>query len=58
MMKGFDHGLVFLKSEDLGKCFIEYIPAENAWIPIIAHNYMYIDCFWGISFIQRTRLFK
>lgn len=46
MMKCFDDGLVFLKSAERGKCFIEYIPAENAWIPIIAANYMYIDCFW------------
>lgn len=42
----FDDGLVFLKSVERGKCFIEYIPAENAWIPIIADEYMYIDCLW------------
>ena len=42
----FDDGLVFLKSEQRGKCFIEYIPAENAWNPIIADGYMYIDCLW------------
>lgn len=42
----FDEGLVFLKSTERGKCFIEYIPAENAWIPIIAKEYMYIDCLW------------
>lgn len=41
-----DDGLVFLKNTERGKCFIEYIPAENAWIPIIADNYMYIDCLW------------
>lgn len=29
-----------------GKCFIEYIPAENAWNPIDADGYMYIDCLW------------
>ena len=29
----FDEGLVFLKSVERGKCFIEYIPAEN-------------DCLW------------
>lgn len=46
MSKCFDDGLVFLKSVDRGKCFIEYIPAENAWVPIVADNYMYIDCFW------------
>ena len=42
----FDDGLVFLKSVERGKCFIEYIPAENAWNPIVADGYMYIDCLW------------
>lgn len=42
----FDDGLVFLKSSERGKCFIEYIPAENAWNPIAADGYMYIDCLW------------
>lgn len=46
MKQCFDEGLVFLKSTERGKCFIEYLPAENAWVPIIAENYMYIDCFW------------
>lgn len=39
-------GLVFLKADIRGKCFIEYIPAENAWVPIEADNYMHINCFW------------
>lgn len=42
----FDEGLVFLKSKERGKCFIEYIPAENAWNPIVADSYMYINCLW------------
>lgn len=42
----FDEGLVFLKSVERGKCFIEYIPAENAWVPIDAPGCMYIDCLW------------
>ena len=42
----FDDGLVFLKSVERGKCFIEYIPAEAAWNPITADGYMYIDCLW------------
>ncbi|MCR5168525.1 MAG: YoaP domain-containing protein [Oscillospiraceae bacterium] len=46
LMKCFDDGLVFLKAAERGKCFIEYIPAENAWLPIIAEGYMYIDCLW------------
>ncbi len=42
----FDEGLVFLKSTERGKCFIEYVPAENAWVPIEAAGYLYIDCLW------------
>ena len=41
-----EEGLVFLKGNERGKCFIEYIPAEYAWIPIEAAGYMYIDCLW------------
>ena len=41
-----DEGLVFLKGNVRGKCFIEYIPAEYAWAPIQADGYMYIDCLW------------
>ena len=39
-------GLVFLKGNVRGKCFIEYIPAEYAWAPIDADGYYYIDCLW------------
>ncbi len=42
----YDEGLVFLKSTERGKCFIEYIPAEYAWNPINAEGYMHIDCLW------------
>lgn len=42
----FEEGLVFIKSSVRGKCFIEYIHAKNAWIPIIGDTYMYIDCLW------------
>ena len=42
----FSDGLVFLKSTERGKCFIEYIPAEYAWNPIDADGYTYIDCLW------------
>ena len=41
-----DEGLVFLKGYVRGKCFIEYIPAEYAWVPIEADGYLYIDCLW------------
>ena len=42
----FAEGLVFYRSEERGKCFIEYIPAENAWVPIEANGYIYINCLW------------
>lgn len=41
-----NEGLVFLKGNVRGKCFIEYIPAEYAWTPIEANGYMYINCLW------------
>ena len=34
------------RSEERGKCFIEYIPAENAWVPIKADGWFYINCLW------------
>ena len=46
MKQRFDEGLVFYRSEERGKCFIEYIPAENAWVPIVADGYIYINCLW------------
>lgn len=42
----FEEGLVFYRSEERGKCFIEYIPAEHAWVPIQAEGYLYINCLW------------
>ena len=42
----FAEGLVFYRSAERGKCFIEYIPAENAWVPIVADAYLYISCLW------------
>lgn len=42
----FDEGLVFLKLEARGKVFIEYLPAEMAFAPVVAPDYMYINCFW------------
>ena len=46
MKNRFAEGLVFLKCDVSGKCFIEYIPAESAWAPVYAPDYMYINCFW------------
>ena len=46
MKERLEEGLVFLKADVRGKVFIEYIPAEAAWYPIEADNYMHINCFW------------
>lgn len=35
MRERLKEGLVFLKADMRGKCFIEYIPAEYAWTPNI-----------------------
>ncbi len=42
----FKHGFIFKKLDVRGKVFIEYVPAENGWLPIDAPNYMLINCFW------------
>ena len=46
MKERFLDGLVFYRSEQRGKCFIEYMPADNAWHPIEAEGYMHINCLW------------
>lgn len=42
----FSDGLVFYRALERGKCFIEYIPAENAWATVNADGYIYINCLW------------
>lgn len=42
----FNEGLRFKKLNSRGKVFIEYIPAEYAWMPIIADRYWLINCHW------------
>ncbi|MDF2865337.1 MAG: acetyltransferase [Clostridia bacterium] len=39
-------GHVFRKLDDKGKVFIEYAPLENAWVPALGNNYIYIYCLW------------
>jgi len=46
MTKQFDDGLVFTKLDERGKVFIEYIPADKAWIPIDGPKYMHVNCLW------------
>ena len=54
----FDEGLVFYRSVERGKCFIEYIPAENAWIPIEADGYILYQLSLDCRSNERTRIFK
>ncbi len=42
----FDSGYVFRRLDERAKVFIEYGPAEKAWVPVTAPNYMMIGCFW------------
>ncbi len=46
LKKEFDNGYVFLRLDERAKVFIEYGPAEKAWVPVTAPNYMMIGCFW------------
>lgn len=46
MKSQFEKGLIFKRLDARGKAFVEYIPAENAWCPIEAEGYMFINCFW------------
>lgn len=39
-------GHVFRKLDEKGKVFIEYAPLENAWVPVVGNNYVYIYCLW------------
>lgn len=42
----FAQGLVFYRLNARAKVFIEYIPAEHAWVPIEADGWMHINCLW------------
>ena len=42
----FKCGLIFKKMDVRGKCFIEYLPLEEAWVPIVGDDLMHINCLW------------
>ena len=46
MRSQFDNGLVFYRLDERGKVFIEYMPAEFCWKPVVAPNYLVIHCLW------------
>jgi len=46
LKKEFNNGYVFRRLDERAKVFIEYGPAEFAWVPITAPNYLNVNCFW------------
>jgi GNAT superfamily N-acetyltransferase len=46
LKKEFDNGYVFRRLDERAKVFIEYVPAEKALLPVVAPNYLAINCFW------------
>ncbi len=46
LSREFANDYVFRRLDERAKVFIEYGPAEKAWIPVTAPDYMMIGCFW------------
>ncbi len=46
LQQEFSNGYVFRRLDTRAKVFIEYGPAEKAWLPITAPGYLNINCFW------------
>ena len=46
LKKEFANGWVFRRLDERAKVFIEYGPAEKAWVPVTAPHYFMIGCFW------------
>lgn len=46
MRAAFDEGYRFYRLDARGKALIETVPGENAWAPIAAEGWLYIECFW------------
>lgn len=42
----FDKGYVFRRLDERAKVFLEYGPAETAWMPVEAPGYFMLGCFW------------
>jgi len=46
LRREFDNGYVFRRLNAHAKVFIEYVPAEKAWAPVNAPDYLLVNCFW------------
>lgn len=52
----FREGLVFRRFDERGKLFIEYMPVEKVWKPIIGQDYFVINCLWVAGKFKGTGL--
>ncbi|MGS0527298.1 GNAT family N-acetyltransferase [Zobellia nedashkovskayae] len=46
LKREFKNGYNFQKVDVRGKVFIEYVPIESSWLPLVGKNFMVINCFW------------
>lgn len=46
LAREFGEGWVFRRLDERAKVFIEYGPAESAWMPVTAPGYLVLGCFW------------
>lgn len=46
MKANFKNGLIFRRSGERGKVFIEFMPVEKSWKPVSGKNIMLINCLW------------
>ena len=46
LRKEFKNDYVFRRIDERAKVFVEYGPAESAWVPVTAPDYLMIGCFW------------
>lgn len=42
----FSRGYVFRRLDERAKVFLEYGPAETAWVPVVAPGWLVLGCFW------------
>ena len=50
----FNSSHVFRKLNERGKVFIEYCDIEDAWVPILGENFVYIHCLWVAGSFKGT----
>lgn len=46
LKKEFENDYIFRRMNARAKVFTEYGPAEKAWVPVTAPNYLMLGCFW------------